>query len=181
MGPIVNKAEAAARIRAVIAYTKIDHRDLAAQTGINIERIRRIASPTNPRGASIDELWAIADATGWPRNFMLYGLDRLEPDVPNTVAAGESALNRLVALIEQLTKVQQEQSDGITRLADAIRELDERIYSLEVKASYDRVPQRVPSPPHPPAATPQRRASRRKSAQRPSQSPAEEDARSADG
>jgi transcriptional regulator with XRE-family HTH domain len=66
-------AEAARRARSAIAYSGLEHHEIAAKTGLDVSKIRRIASRTKPRGASLEELWEIADACGVPRSFMEEG------------------------------------------------------------------------------------------------------------
>jgi hypothetical protein len=58
----------AARVRAVLAYAGLSFEQAARRSrGINAATLRRIASASSPRGASLDELWAIADACAVPR------------------------------------------------------------------------------------------------------------------
>lgn len=63
----------APRVRAALAYGGFEYREAAAETGLSYDTIKRLAAKKNPRGASTDELWAIADACGVPRAFMEHG------------------------------------------------------------------------------------------------------------
>src|SRR4051794_19514722 len=63
----------AARVRAAIAYSGKGHDEIGRATGLGIGKVRRIASPANPRGASVLELWSIADACGVPRAWLEVG------------------------------------------------------------------------------------------------------------
>lgn len=60
-------------VRAAIAYRDMRGPDVAAATGINVATLRRIVSKTNPRGASPDELYAIAKATDVPLEWFVAG------------------------------------------------------------------------------------------------------------
>lgn len=71
--PLVAPSESARRVRAAIAYSGLDHEEVAERTYIHAGTIRRIASRTKPRPATIEELWAIADACNVPRAFMEHG------------------------------------------------------------------------------------------------------------
>jgi hypothetical protein len=66
----------AARARAALAFANIKLTDKGAPVkvgSISQSTMSRIVSPTNPRGASVEELWEIADACGVPRAFMEEG------------------------------------------------------------------------------------------------------------
>jgi hypothetical protein len=63
----------AARVRAAIAYSGRAHEEVGRLSGLGIGKVRRIASPANPRGASLLELWSIADACGVPRAWLEVG------------------------------------------------------------------------------------------------------------
>lgn len=76
---LIDASAAASRARAAIAFANIRHADLAARTGISVPTLRRIVSADTPRGASIEELWAIADATRVPRAFMEHGFTQAAP------------------------------------------------------------------------------------------------------
>lgn len=65
----------AARVRAALAYAALRYEDVDARTGrgMTAAKLRRIASATQPRGATLDELWAIADACNVPRAWLETG------------------------------------------------------------------------------------------------------------
>ena len=53
-----------------MAYAALSYDELAARTRIGESTLRRIASPTKPRGATLDEQWLIADACNVPRRWL---------------------------------------------------------------------------------------------------------------
>jgi hypothetical protein len=63
----------AARVRAALAYSGDGFADIGERSGLGQAKLRRIASQTNPRGATPGELWAIADACGVPRAWLEIG------------------------------------------------------------------------------------------------------------
>jgi transcriptional regulator with XRE-family HTH domain len=65
--------QAARRIRAAIAYSGLPNREIARRAGLSPSTLERMASKTSPRGATLDELDAIAGATGMPRAFLRHG------------------------------------------------------------------------------------------------------------
>lgn len=71
--PLISPERAAARARAAIAYAGLEHADVADVTGMSLSMVRRITSKTTPRDATIERLWAIADACSVPRGFMEHG------------------------------------------------------------------------------------------------------------
>lgn len=80
MANLLDPVEAAARVRAAATYASKEYKDIAAATGIGESTILRIASPSKPRGAKLEELWLIADACGVPRAFMEEGFAPLSPN-----------------------------------------------------------------------------------------------------
>jgi hypothetical protein len=72
--PLPSEARIAARVRAALAYSGLRYDELAARTPqLGEATLRRITSPTAPRGADVVELWKIADGCGVPRSWLLYG------------------------------------------------------------------------------------------------------------
>lgn len=53
-----------------MAYAALSYDDVAARTRIGESTLRRIASASRPRGATLDELWLIADACEVPRRWL---------------------------------------------------------------------------------------------------------------
>lgn len=62
----------AARVRAAVAYSG-ERLEVIGQRSIGTSKLRRIASVTSPRGATLLELWSIADACGVPRTWLELG------------------------------------------------------------------------------------------------------------
>jgi hypothetical protein len=97
----------AARVRAALAYANIKLTDKGSPVkvgSISQATMARIISPTNPRGASVEELWAIADACGVPRSFMEEGfapLERPVSDVERRLYELEERLETRLAAIER--------------------------------------------------------------------------------
>lgn len=87
---LIDPEEAARRVRAALAYADIDVKASPAATGISYATMQRIVSPTSPRGATIEQLWAIADACDVPRRFMEHGFT--SSDVPEDI---ESQLSEI--------------------------------------------------------------------------------------
>jgi hypothetical protein len=96
----------AARVRAALAYANIKLTDKGKPTSvgsINQSTMARIVSPTNPRGASIDELREIAEACGVPRSFMEEGFS--EPaSADERVAELEAQMGAIGVLLPLLVK-----------------------------------------------------------------------------
>jgi len=60
----------AARVRAAIAYAALRVPEVAEKADIGEATLRRIISPTSPRGADPAELWRIADACRVPHQWV---------------------------------------------------------------------------------------------------------------
>jgi transcriptional regulator with XRE-family HTH domain len=80
---------AAARARAAMAYSGLEISEISELTGITVGTLRNIRSNTRPRGGRLERLFAIADATGVPREFMEHGWDAIHHD--RREAAGASS------------------------------------------------------------------------------------------
>ena len=96
----------AARVRAALAYANIKLTDKgkpASVGSISQSTMARIVSPTNPRGASIEELWEIADACGVPRSFMEEGFSESgsADDRVSELEAQMAAVGVLLPLLAQ--------------------------------------------------------------------------------
>lgn len=65
----------AARVRAALAYSGLRYEDVDSRTkgAMTAAKLRRIASARQPRGATLDELWIIADTCGVPRVWLEAG------------------------------------------------------------------------------------------------------------
>lgn len=110
--PDVPRAEQAARIRAAIAYSGKEAEqvadDVAAQLdrGFSYPTLRRRYNRDAPEGfKSLDELHAIADACGVPRDFLLEGFNRFGLDgthsLAQRVAANERRLDEIARAFEE--------------------------------------------------------------------------------
>lgn len=108
---LIDPSDVARRARAALAYANIDVKSSPQHTGISYATMQRIVSPTAPRGAKLEELWAIADATGVPRNFMEHGFEGL------TQAGEDTAAARLEALEEEQRQIR----DQLAELVKATR------------------------------------------------------------
>jgi hypothetical protein len=90
--------ETARRVRAALAYADIKVRGNSEERfQIGEATMRRITSSTDPRGATIEELWRIADACGVPREFLLSGFGRYDEEEPVSDRVG--ALEDQVAFL----------------------------------------------------------------------------------
>jgi transcriptional regulator with XRE-family HTH domain len=70
----INGALERARIaRAIWGYTLKDQETLATDSGVSYTRLRAILARSNPDEATLDELLALADASGVPPDFALNG------------------------------------------------------------------------------------------------------------
>jgi hypothetical protein len=76
----VDASTAAPRARAAWAYSGLNQRELAGATQISYDRVRAILGTAKRAEVSLDELYAIADATGVPRPFMERGWDSVAAD-----------------------------------------------------------------------------------------------------
>jgi transcriptional regulator with XRE-family HTH domain len=89
-------AQQRARIaRAIWAYTTMDQKALAEQSGIKYSRLRAIMARENPDEATLDELLALAEIAGVPEAFALNGFAAVTDDRPG-LAARVAALEELV-------------------------------------------------------------------------------------
>lgn len=72
--PLIPAPLAAARARAAIAYSGLEHEEVAQRSGLSVSVIRRITSKSHPRDGTLERLVAIAEACdGIPRWFMEHG------------------------------------------------------------------------------------------------------------
>lgn len=115
--------ETSRRARAAIAYAGEEQDAIQPRTGISPSTFRRIVAKTNPRAAGLDELYAIADACGVPRRFMVEGMTPLEVDERAELAA---ALNRVDALEAKQAADQVEMQKQIAALERSIGRLAKR-------------------------------------------------------
>lgn len=115
---LIEAKVAAARTRAALAYANIDVKRSGDRIGISSATMARIVSPSNPRGASIEELWQIADACKVPRWFMEQGFDApASTELEDQVAEHHERLAR----IEETEGDMQAALERINRWLDALR------------------------------------------------------------
>jgi hypothetical protein len=95
--PLIAREEAARRVRAAIGYAGFKERDVTERTSITPATLRRIVSLTDPRGATIEQLWEIAEACSVPRDFMEHGFS--QPD-------GERSIEERIATLEEIIKAE---------------------------------------------------------------------------
>ena len=93
---LIDPRFAAARVRAALAYANLSHEETALRTGLSVPTLRRIVSASSPRGAGIEELWAIADACGVPRGFIEDGFEPFRQTGDQASAAGVDDLRAVV-------------------------------------------------------------------------------------
>jgi len=67
--------QCADRVRAAIAHSGHTNRHVAHALQVSPSVVDRMSSKTSPRGATLDELNRVADATGTPRPFMRHGFE----------------------------------------------------------------------------------------------------------
>jgi transcriptional regulator with XRE-family HTH domain len=89
----VHAETAAPRARAAWAYSGLNQRELANASRISYDRVRAILGTARRSEITLEELYAIADATGVPRPFMERGWDIVGTDDVLT-----TSLSRLDAL-----------------------------------------------------------------------------------
>jgi hypothetical protein len=89
----VDASTAAPRARAAWAYSGLNQHELAGATQISYDRVRAILGTARRSEITLEELYAIADATGVPRPFMERGWDIVGTDDVLT-----TSLSRLDAL-----------------------------------------------------------------------------------
>jgi hypothetical protein len=115
---LIAAEKVAARVRAALAYANIDVNKSDTLIGIGRSTMARIVSPSKPRGASIEELWRIADACGVPRSFMERGFDtpsEVPADVTKRLERIEEAVGQigtLDELVEQVWATLASRADG---------------------------------------------------------------------
>lgn len=113
---LIPAEETARRARAAIGYSGKEHEPIRAQTGISEATWKRLVAKTNPSAATIEQLWAIADACGVPRRFMEEGFRPLEADADERLAAIERRLDADAAasaeMRRQLAKLEAAQGRG---------------------------------------------------------------------
>jgi transcriptional regulator with XRE-family HTH domain len=124
---LVDCEEAARRVRAAMAYAGLDQQQAVKASGIPISTLRRIVATKSPRGASMEELWAIADACRVPRWFMEEGFSRTA-----------NASDELEARVERIEVVL---STGLKAIGVDI----DQIPALQFKVPHHGNPDAVPS------------------------------------
>jgi hypothetical protein len=99
-------SETAARVRAALAYAGIREKDYRAKVpGITFDTLKRIVSPTKPRGIKDpSELPAIQAATGVPMRFLEGGWSTIE-DQPTLAEEVEALRHQVDALRIELHDV----------------------------------------------------------------------------
>ena len=100
---LVDAHDARRRVKAAMAYAGFEHKDVVKKAGVSDSTLKRIVSTKHPRGASIEQLWAIADACKVPRDFMEYGFPDGEESVVERLAVLERGLDHLRELLVTLT------------------------------------------------------------------------------
>lgn len=96
---LIAPAIAAARVQAALGFAGIEISKWGTRRGVTQANINRIAARNGTRGATIDELWAIADECGIPRLFMTEGFGPLEEDWTERVAVLEGVAKVLLPLL----------------------------------------------------------------------------------
>jgi len=95
----------AARVRAAIAYSGMQADEVAERIGgeISVAMLRRITSSTRPRGASLDELWKIAEVCGVPRSWFESGQwdDQAEVAIAEPKLLGKGSPAERLAIVER--------------------------------------------------------------------------------
>jgi hypothetical protein len=108
---LIAASETARRARAAIAYSGLEQGEVIERTGIRLPTLRRIVARTDPRAASLEELYAIADACGVPRLFMEEGFGPMATRSP-------SLEDRISELDRRLTAVLDERQELLTQMAE---------------------------------------------------------------
>jgi transcriptional regulator with XRE-family HTH domain len=107
---LIPGSETARRVRAAIAYSGLEQVEIIERTGMRMPTLRRIVARADPRAASLEELYAIADACGVPRVFMEEGFAPL-------VASATALEQRVDELARQLSAVLDERQDLLAQMA----------------------------------------------------------------
>lgn len=94
----VDASTATPRARAAWAYSRLKQPELAAKAGIHKDRLRAILAESNAKDVKLEELYAIADATDVPRDFMASGWATEDERVARLEDAQRQLEARLVVL-----------------------------------------------------------------------------------
>lgn len=98
MPTLIDPEIARRRARAAMEYRGLSWRELARRSGLSPDTVRRIVSPSSPRGFySSDERDAIADACEVPRWFLERGFDGQTSNGDSDLAAQVTRLRGAVA------------------------------------------------------------------------------------
>lgn len=100
-----------------MAYADLEYGELEEKTKIGKSTLARMAARKGkPRGATIEQLWAIGDACEVPRAFMEFGWEVVADGSEGTTLSAGELLRRIIALEAQVR-------DLVTR--DSRREVEE--------------------------------------------------------
>lgn len=121
-----DRIEAGRRARAALAYSKVRVRQVAADLNVSEMTVHRMLAGSR-KETSWDDLWAIADLCGLPREWFSADLDRLIEIVPEGAPRfaqaeprGEQMLARL--LERQLEEAVEQEGKSSAGTAVAARE-----------------------------------------------------------
>ncbi len=104
------------RVRAALAFSNINVTDSLQRVGISKATMQRIVSPTNPRGASIEEMQLVAvacpDVPAW---FLEHGfsppVETGETDLRQELNDTRDELEALLARVARIDQVLQDARD----------------------------------------------------------------------
>jgi len=113
-------------VRAALAYAGLGIDEAISKIGgaFGAATLRRITSTAHPRGASLDELWLIADACGVPRSWFADGEWKDKPAavaaVPQPFGQGtpEQRLETVERYLAALLRLEQSRMNGKQTLGE---------------------------------------------------------------
>lgn len=150
-------ADQAARIRAAIAYSGKEAKEIAATLGVSDATLRRRYTPINPTGvSSMEELHQIAQICGVPSSFMEEGFERfngVRGALDGRIRALEQTQQRQVEQLREeirdaVSEAVQAAQDGREALRSELDHLRDEMRSRDqvvVDAAGEQTPQSSPS------------------------------------
>lgn len=144
---LISPAEAAARVRAALAYSGMEYEQLSEKTKIPVGTLRGITSRTRPTSGTLERLWAIADACGVPRWFVEHGFEppaEMDSDVGGrlefleaAVAETQEVLAEAAAARAATAAENQQMKDTLLRLRVEVQQVSAIVSEFAVGTAID--------------------------------------------